>query len=82
MGFYDNMIRYQTTHKIMIQLDFLQQDPDEILRNEVEKLRESNEKVRKSLYARHSALQKNYIELSQRLDILESFICKNDIKVA
>ena len=66
----------------MIQLNFLPQEPEELLKNEMQKLKESNEKVRKSLYARHGSLEKNYQQLVQRLDILESFICKNDIKVA
>jgi hypothetical protein len=60
----------------MIQLDFLQQDEAELLKLEVARLRESNEKVRKSLYARHTSLTKNYLELAERLEILEKNICK------
>jgi hypothetical protein len=48
----------------------------EQLKSEVDKLRLSNEKVRKALFARHGELAKMYMDLHNRLDILESNICK------
>jgi hypothetical protein len=46
------------------------------LKSEVEKLNESNNRVRKSLFARHGELSKMYIEMHNRLEILERNICK------
>lgn len=46
------------------------------LKQEVEKLSESNTKVRKSLFAKHGELAKMYLEIHQRLEILERNICK------
>ncbi len=64
-----------------IQLDFFHEELTEveILREEVRQLRLSNEKVRKGLYARHGELAKLYIELNDRLNILEHNICKGKI---
>ncbi len=62
----------------MIQLDFFQPLSEiEILREEIRQVRASNDKVRKSLFARHGELSKLYIETKMRLDILEMNICKN-----
>jgi hypothetical protein len=46
------------------------------LKSQVEKLGESNTKVRKSLFARHGELAKLYIDIHNRLEILERNICK------
>lgn len=61
----------------MYQLDFFSEDKAEIdyLRNDVKQVKESSDKVRKSLYARHSELSKKYIELHQRMEIIEKNIC-------
>lgn len=63
---------------MQIQLDFFEEKNDfELIQEEVKSLRLSNEKVRKSLFARHGELAKKYIELHNRLQILESRICKD-----
>lgn len=59
----------------MIQLDFFQDDEIVILKYEMKKLKESNDKVRKSLFAKHGELAKNYMDLLQRMEILERHIC-------
>ena len=62
---------------MQIQLDFFVEKTEiETLQDEVAELRLSNEKVRKSLFAKHGELAKKYIELHNRLQILESNICK------
>lgn len=59
----------------MIQLDFFDNGDTLLLKEEIKKLRESNDKVRKSLFARHSELTKSYFELVARLEILERYVC-------
>lgn len=59
----------------MIQLDFFDNEDTHLLREEIRKLRESNERVRKSLFAKHGELSRNYFELLSRLEILERNIC-------
>ena len=46
------------------------------LKSEIAKLSLSNEKVRKGLFARHGELAKMYMDIHNRLDILERNICK------
>lgn len=60
----------------MIQLDFFDSEDTHLLRKEIEKLKESNDRVRRSLFAKHGELAKNYIDLLHRMDILERSICK------
>jgi hypothetical protein len=62
----------------LIQLDLFEPRPTEIevLRQEVKDLNESLNKQRKALFARHGALGKMYIELHQRLEIIERNICQ------
>lgn len=60
----------------MLQLDFFLDADTQAMKDEITKLRESNEKVRKSLFAKHGELAKNYLDLLTRLEILESSICK------
>lgn len=59
----------------MIQLDFFADDDITALKEEIKRLKESNEKVRKSLFAKHGELAKNYLELLSRMEILEKYIC-------
>lgn len=60
----------------MFQLDLFEPDEVSMLRTEVVKLRSSNEKVRKSLFAKNSDLMKMYLEMDERLKILERNICQ------
>ena len=64
----------------MVQLEIFHEMTEmDMLREEVRLLRASNEKVRKSLYARHGELAKKYMDIHNRLQILEHYICRNRI---
>lgn len=60
-----------------IQLDFFNEEKSEIdyLKEELENVRLSTDKVRKSMYARHAELARKYLELNERMDIIERNIC-------
>jgi hypothetical protein len=63
---------------INFQLDlFNPTDEVEILRKELIAVKESSDKVRKGMFARHNELAKMYLEMKDRVDVLENFICKN-----
>jgi len=62
----------------MIQLDFFDSEDTELLKKEIQKLKESNDRVRRSLFAKHGELAKNYLELLHRMDVLERNICRGD----
>lgn len=59
------------------QLEFFQDEesPMNLLRDEVKEIRGSAEKVRKSMFAKHGELYKQYMELHARLQIIERHIC-------
>lgn len=65
---------------IPLQLYLLPEDNTELamLRREIEEVDLSCNKVRKALFARHNELAKMYLELHQRLEIIESNICKGN----
>lgn len=62
----------------MIQLDFFAEEKSEFdyIREEMDEVRKSGDKVRKSLFARHSELARKYMELHERMQIIERNICK------
>lgn len=45
------------------------------LKDDLKFIKESNDKVRKSMFAKHGELLKKYLELQDRLQILERYIC-------
>ncbi len=59
------------------QLEFFELEQSEIdcIKSEVKGVKESNDKVRKSMFARHGELTRKYMELHERLQILERNIC-------
>ena len=60
------------------QLEFFsssEQSEIDCLKADVKVCKESNDKVRKSMFARHSELARKYTELHDRLQILERNIC-------
>lgn len=60
-----------------IQLTFFDELTEErILELEMKKLSESQDKLRKALFARHGELAKKYVEMHNRLEIIERNICK------
>jgi len=51
------------------QLEFFNNEITDLdmIRSDVQSVKESNDKVRKSMFARHGELAKKYCELSERL---------------
>jgi hypothetical protein len=60
-----------------LELPLLQEPPEVRHKREIEELKLSLERNRKSLHAKHSALNKMYLEIKHELDLLKSAICKN-----
>jgi len=62
----------------MRQLDFFLGEKSELeyLKDDFKEVRQSNDKVRKSLFARHAELARMYLDLVQRMEIIERNICK------
>ena len=60
----------------MIQLELFPEDEVITLRLEVQKMKETTDKMRKALFARHGDLAKYYLDIAQRLEVLEKNICK------
>ncbi len=60
----------------MIQLHFFPEDEVASLRMEVLKNKETTDKMRKALFARHGELNKKNMDIEQRLEILERYICQ------
>lgn len=61
-----------------IQLNFFESEETIInhqLRDQVKQLKASNDKIRKSLFAKNGEMQKKYDDLLARLEILERHIC-------
>ncbi len=63
----------------MVQLHFFPEDEVVTLRMEVQKYKETTDKMRKALFARHGELAKNYLDIHQRLEILERNICQGKL---
>lgn len=61
---------------MLIQLDLFEDNEVVLLRNEMRKVKETCDKTRKGLFARHGELAKLFVELDYRLNILERNICK------
>jgi hypothetical protein len=63
-----------------VQLDFFcEKTESQILQEEIEALKKSQDKLRKALFARHGELAKKYLEINDRLEILEMNICRGKI---
>ncbi len=62
------------------QLNFFEEEKTDLeyLRDDVKEVKESNDKVRKSMFARHAELAKKYLELNDRLQIIEKNICNGE----
>ncbi len=59
-----------------MQLEFFEQDETTMLRHKFNSLKESQDKIRKGLYAKNGELQKKYDDLLNRLEIIERNICQ------
>lgn len=56
-----------------LQLEFFDK-PEDVL-EVIKSVKESNDKVRKSIFAKHGNLERKYEELQERLAIIERNIC-------
>lgn len=66
---------------MLIQLDLFREKSEiEILEEKVFLLEKALDKQRKALFARHGALCKQYMELSERFEVLERMLCKGKFK--
>ncbi len=61
----------------LLQLDFFEDTEITHIKQEIEKVKQSSDRVRKGMYAKHGALEKKFQELDDRLGIIERNICKN-----
>jgi hypothetical protein len=63
------------------QLEFFAPEKTELdfIRSDVKEVKESNDKVRKSMFARHGELARKYAELHERMQILERNICQGKV---
>ena len=62
---------------MLIQLELFDiRSETDILQEEIGELKKSQDKLRKGLFARHGELAKKYLEIHNRLEILEMNICK------
>ena len=64
---------------VPVQLDFFEETSDEIekLEKRFNALEESTGKVRRGIYAKHGELAKKYMELHQRLEVIERNLCQS-----
>jgi len=63
-----------------VQLDFFIKEKSEMeyIKENIIEVRKSNDKVRKSMFASHADLARKYLELHERMQIIERNICKGD----
>jgi hypothetical protein len=63
-----------------LQLEFFAEEKTDIdyLREDLYQVRDSNDKVRKSIFARYGELAKKYLELHERMQIIEQNICRGE----
>lgn len=60
----------------MIQLDMFEEfDELESLRMQLRHIKESNDRVRRGMFVRHNELSRMYLEVVNRLEIIEKGIC-------
>lgn len=67
---------------MQIQLDLFEEEKTEVecLKEYIRCIKESSDKVRRSMFARHAELAKKYTELHERMDIIERNICQKETK--
>ena len=65
----------------MTQMDFFDNGAIANLRQEIDKINKSTEKVRRGLFARNTALEKYMVELQQQIESLEREVYRFKQKV-
>jgi hypothetical protein len=63
----------------MKQLLLFEEPPEIIQERKIESLKESHDRLRKSLHAKNGVLQKEVSELKRKLEFLEAHICKGNL---
>lgn len=64
---------------MLIQLElFESKTENEILREEVESIRETTSRVRKKMFADHAHLARMVLDIQNRLEIIEKNICHGE----
>ncbi len=48
----------------------------DMLKEEIQAIKDSSDKVRKGIFAKHGQLAKMYLDINNRLEIIERNICK------
>ncbi len=62
---------------MLIQLELFDKKTEiDLLQDEIKEMRKSQDKVRKSLFAKHGELANKYLEIYNKLEIIEKNICK------
>ena len=62
------------------QLDFFEQPEISIVKARIEEVKESNDKVRKKLFAENGELKKRILELESRMEVIERNLCRGENK--
>lgn len=59
------------------QLQFVFEEKSDLdyIRDDMKSIKESSDKVRKGIFAKHNELMRKYLELHERMQILEKNIC-------
>lgn len=60
-----------------VQLDIFEPSEFELIKQEMKKVKETSENVRKGIFARHNELAKMFLEQKQKVDYLEELIKRN-----
>lgn len=64
----------------LIQLEFFD-DSETIMLREIKTIKESTDKVRKGMFARHNELAKMYMDLLNRVEAIERGICHGNKRI-
>ena len=70
---------HATQPSYYIQLELFPETPEQRLSREVDRLRGSLDKMRKSLHAKNGELSKHYSELKHKMEVLERDICRTKV---
>lgn len=65
-----------STHQVYVQLTLFPETPEEKQASEIAKVKSSQDKLRKSIFARMSEQNREIKYLKQELELLKSNICK------
>ena len=62
---------------MLIQLELFEELGEmELMGNKIKEIEEGMHRVRRGIYAKHGELSKCYLDIHQRLEVIEKFICR------